>query len=142
MRAAALLAALLAAPAAAQATVPFEIKAGLVVVRARVDKWDRTMVLDTGSAYTIIAGVGLSGKERPRDTPGGMLVKGRTRTATVQLGGLPPVRMTVLETNLDDPRFEGIGGIIGEDLLSRFGSVKIDYIGRTVRVRAEGGESE
>jgi len=110
-------------------------------VRARVDKWDRALVLDTGSAYTIIAEAGRSGKERPRDTPGGLLVKGRTRTATVQLGGLPPVRMTVVETNLDDPRFEGIGGIIGQDLLSRFGSVKIDYRARTVEFAPKEGKA-
>jgi hypothetical protein len=141
MRAAgALLAALLAAPAAAQATVPFEVKEGLVVVRARVDKWDRAMVLDTGSAYTVIAEAGRSGKERPRDTPGGLLVKGRTRTATVQLGGVPPVRMTVLEVNMSDPRFEGIGGIIGQDLLSHLGSVKIDYRARTVEFAPKEGK--
>jgi hypothetical protein len=48
--------------------------------------------------------------------------------------------MTVVETNLDDPRFEGIGGIIGQDLLSRFGSVKIDYRARTVEFAPKEGK--
>ena len=122
-----------------RAGIPFEIEQpfGLILIRAQVNGHPATLVVDTGSSRTIVspelAEVRPFSLElaRPAEKGSGFVGIAGWGKATVELGSLKwnDQRVLVMNSLRDLSKSVGkrVDGIIGEDILSNFGSLVIDF---------------
>jgi hypothetical protein len=117
-------------------TVPFRTAQSMILVDARVNDNRVTLLLDTGANHTIVsakaAGVpqyqlqGLHGKDRDPGLTGDSL---RVR-ATLEFANRVWVYQPISAMNVDEltRRFgTQVDGLLGQDLLREFHSVRINY---------------
>ncbi|HET6841369.1 MAG TPA: retropepsin-like aspartic protease [Candidatus Angelobacter sp.] len=138
--------ALLSSPASAETyRLHFRICRSLILIDATVNGTPVTLLFDTGSNYTILSAsaVGLNPAKmaqmrqsrlaRGLEGGGGAEVR-----VNLSLGGSAIPDLLILATNLDDLG-KRLGthcdGIIGQDVISLFDSVRIDYKNNYIEAR-------
>ncbi|HEY7369902.1 MAG TPA: retropepsin-like aspartic protease [Thermoanaerobaculia bacterium] len=108
----------------------------VLLVRARVNEKAVLLILDTGASNTVLSQELLGEKlarSRFSTQSAGLHAQGRWTQATLELGGRtwrdrPVVAMNLAEVSRAYGR--RIDGLIGQDLLSEFASVTIDFKAR------------
>jgi hypothetical protein len=108
----------------------------VLLVRARVNEKAVLLILDTGASNTVLSQELLGeklGRSRFSTQGAGLHAQGRWTQATLELGGRtwrdrPVVAMNLAEVSRAYGR--RIDGLIGQDLLSEFASVTIDFKAR------------
>ena len=127
--------------------VPFEASrsGSAILVRAVVNRRPAILVLDTGSAQTIVSPelarleAGDLGPSRFAAEGPGLEARGRWIEATLEIGGRRFFRRTIAAIRLEEvSRALGgkIDGLLGQDLLREFSQLTIDYRRRVVRFGA------
>lgn len=131
--------------AAGELRIPFEQDPRLSVLRviATIDGRESVVLLDTGATHSLVAAdlVGVRESNLPRGK--GRRGPGiRTYGLARQIGlGIGPKRwrdrlvVAVDFSDFRDVYGEEVGGILGQDLLSQFSSVEIDYRRKMVVLR-------
>jgi len=120
-------------PAPAQSVIlPFDTANDMILVHVRINGGEYLMLLDTGAQHTIVGQLNQNkGKNRSKDTNAGLLLNASGIKATIEFKGMPIIKTHILEANLEDfgKRFGDarVNGILGQDLLSLFSYVRIDY---------------
>jgi hypothetical protein len=133
-----------ARPAPAPVRVPFRSVGSMILVEGKVNGNPANFLLDTGSVSTIVSHrfykltfVPLQGVRR---NPTGHGINGDSVTVLleIQLGNRRWVSQRVAIMNLDELSsilgVRHIDGLIGEDLLREFNSVRIDYRMHTIEL--------
>lgn len=141
----ALLAMLAAQTAAAPLELPFESnpKRGAILLRGKVNGKAATFLLDTGAAYTVLSveALGVSHLDlqlsKFSDSGPGLHGEAVWASATLILGKKTWDDRTVVAMNLSSlAKVYGrrIDGIIGQDLLTEYSRVTIDFKRKSIRL--------
>jgi hypothetical protein len=134
------LAILVAMPAAAQITLPFHTSNSLIFVEITANGKPATMLLDSGSVRTLLSAkvmqvdlklAAMNHKSYERglegtivEMPATMIIGDHKILTDVMAGNLSQLARTMGADKCD--------GIIGQDVLRRFKSVRIDYKARRI----------
>lgn len=131
---------LLSTPASARSiSLPIETTNNdMILVPVKISGQNYILLLDTGAQHSIIGEVGVA-KVKGQDTNRGLVFEAKARAVTVQLSGSPVFKMHVLSANLDGfkQRFgnaQRVDGILGQDILRRFASVRVDYKAKRIEL--------
>ena len=103
----------------------------MILVPVKINSQEYVLLLDTGAEHTIIGEAG-NGKAKGQDTNRGLVFEATARAVTVQFPGSSVFKMHVLSANMEGfkKRFgnaQRVDGILGQDILRRFSSFRIDY---------------
>jgi len=117
------------------AVVPFELKANLIVVDARVNDQPAHLIFDTGASQTVIdqrmaerAGIESSERLRARGAGGDIDVSlGTARSISVGLAAAADLKCIVSDlAGISEKLGGGIDGVLGFDFNARY-RITIDY---------------
>jgi hypothetical protein len=116
-------------------TIPFEYASGRgsLLVQARVNRHATLLIIDTGSAHTILspslAGLDPSQSPAKPNTKAGVIGDAIGRVVTLELGSRVWQERSVSVMDLSEPLSayqEKIGGLLGLDILMEFSQVSIN----------------
>jgi predicted aspartyl protease len=140
-----LFAVLLAGAQCAPVEVPFELDTdrGGIVVRVGVNGREGTALLDTGAGHTVVSPqllgaadarlpAGSFSRGRPGFTAVGIWASARLSLGLADLGSKPVEAMDMSEVSRVYRR--RIDGLVGQDVLARYGRVEIDFEARRIRL--------
>lgn len=124
---------------AGEETVPLEVishaEGTLALVPVRIEGEGPFLFgLDTGASNTVVdedlverVGLEQVGTGQPSVGVGGPVETVSVRVEEWRIGDVELDPATVSSLDLPNPRGEGLEGLFGSDVLSRFGSITIDY---------------
>jgi gag-polyprotein putative aspartyl protease len=118
---------------------------GAILVNARINGQEATLLVDTGAASTFVsaklAGIEHELRRSRFRADAGLEVSGVWHRAKLSLGGWSEsLEVKVIDFAPVSQRFgRRIDGILGQDVLRRFGRVTIDYRAKTLEL-SEGPE--
>jgi predicted aspartyl protease len=128
--------------------VPFQLSPlrGMILIEVRVDNRPRTFLIDTGATFTVVDRSLFSVsdyelKQARFDWGGaGLAFEAVIRTAAVQIGAHRWSERQLLVTDiasLAETYGRKIDGLLGQDALSEFASVTIDYARRVLTLTSK-----
>jgi hypothetical protein len=122
--------------------VEFQLRSHLIVLPVEIDGQERAFALDTAAAVSLIdrRAAGAARRERTVDVDPGWhdsaTVPASLRVGETRLAGVPLGLVDLHE----HPRYhhEGVQGVLGHDVLSRF-RILIDYSSRLIALKRRVG---
>ena len=123
--------------------VPFETspRRSLILIEVRINDHPRTFIVDTGSTWTLVERRVMAvtdveiRKSMFLNGGSGVVFQGKPLAAAVGIGKQTWSDCTVFATDLDlltKAYGRSIDGVLGQDVLRRFDTVTIDYVGRRI----------
>lgn len=118
---------------------------GATLIQAPVtidNKGPYNFILDTGASISVVdtaladkLALPVVGEGQPVSGVGGKETAIPIKVTTWKLGGLKLPSATITKGNLPESEHgQGLQGLLGSDILSRFGKVTIDYAGSSITV--------
>lgn len=106
-------------------SVPFKIEQNEIVLPVSVDGKETRLILDTGAVDTAlnIGTAKTTGEQKSGRTADGKKISVEIGQAIIEIGGQKFSSQVLMMPKLLD----GIGGVVGQNILSHFSKITVDY---------------